>query len=40
MDGSAKRELLLIGFLLLVMLGFAILTTAIFIRQARRERKK
>jgi hypothetical protein len=40
MDESAKRELLLIGFLLLVMLGFAILATAIFVRQARREKKE
>jgi len=40
MDESARKELLLIGFLLLVMLGFAILATAIFVRQWRREKKK
>jgi len=40
MDESARKELLLIGFLLLVMLGFGILATAIFIRQWRREKKK
>jgi len=40
MDESARKELLLIGFLLLVMLGFAIVATAIFIRQWRREKKK
>jgi hypothetical protein len=39
MDASAKRELLLIGCLLLVILAFAITATAIFIRQARREKK-
>jgi hypothetical protein len=40
MDESAKRELLLIGCLMLVILAFAIGATAIFLRQVRREKKK
>jgi hypothetical protein len=40
MDQSAKRELLLVVFLLAILLVFGILATAIFVRQYRREKRK
>jgi len=39
MDQSGKRELLLIGFLLIVLLAFGIGATVIFVRQYRKEKK-
>jgi hypothetical protein len=39
-DESARKELLLVGVLLVFLLAFGISATGIFIRQWRREKRK